>query len=273
MIGFLSNLEGDEHVCHSHDIGPKNLSNDAFFVFNGFRVTAKESPNACRCRERGEFPPFFNDLSGQGYGEAFHNHSWRVLLPGEKHCLIRGFAHQPLPIDLWALGSYSIHKPMDGRSRQAFEVVNGPFEIVGIKGRLLGDAHGIKNSFHKDNAATGIKVFACLVQFAPRASADGRSIERDGVHDAINSQDRSLRRGNRNNRGPEGTWRCKDKEPRYLRRNGDSGEVSINDLLTGESIRDITAEDIDVSYDGHAWFHLFGPTCLKASPPCCARTN
>jgi hypothetical protein len=63
---------------------------------------------------------------------------------------------------------------------------------------------------------------------------------------------------NRNRTCRATKWRA--RYPSYIRRNG--GTVTV----FGESSQNIAGQDVDVSYDGHKWFHLFGPYCLKGAP-------
>ncbi len=51
------------------------------------------------------------------------------------------------------------------------------------------------------------------------------------------------------------------KDPEYVRRNDESW------VLFGRHVENITDHDIDVSYDGKKWFHLFGDYCLKNEEP------
>jgi hypothetical protein len=48
--------------------------------------------------------------------------------------------------------------------------------------------------------------------------------------------------------------------PRYIRRNDDTVTIF------SEHSQNIDGQDLDVSYDGEHWFHLFGSHCLKGSP-------
>lgn len=51
------------------------------------------------------------------------------------------------------------------------------------------------------------------------------------------------------------------KQPRYIRRNDETITVF------GKNSQNIEGQDLDVSYDGKEWFHLFGESCMKGAPP------
>ena len=55
------------------------------------------------------------------------------------------------------------------------------------------------------------------------------------------------------------------EEPEYMRRN-DTGPQRFWRTRTGQLVDDLRTTDIDVSYDGKVWFHLFGPKCINELP-------
>jgi hypothetical protein len=77
---------------------------------------------------------------------------------------------------------------------------------------------------------------------------------------AIGSNDNSAWRTSGDNQGgvaKRGTDKEQQKEPQYIRRNG-TGAKRLERTPTGQIIDDISNANVDVSYDGKTWFHLFG---------------
>jgi hypothetical protein len=56
-------------------------------------------------------------------------------------------------------------------------------------------------------------------------------------------------------------------DPQFMRRNDRGTYLGQINLETSEQSEIISAADIDVSYDGKRWFHLFVPQCLRHEKP------
>lgn len=67
------------------------------------------------------------------------------------------------------------------------------------------------------------------------------------------------------NWGPVRKFDPNEKRLMYLRRNSKSEKLYYWDPETKEGFEGAFMDDIDVSYDGKAWFHLFGQHCLRDS--------
>jgi hypothetical protein len=77
-------------------------------------------------------------------------------------------------------------------------------------------------------------------------------------HERVRCEYDSIGINNSHNKG--GVASAGEKHPRYIRRNDDTITVF------GKNSQNIEGQDLDVSYDGKKWFHLFGESCMMGAP-------
>jgi hypothetical protein len=99
------------------------------------------------------------------------------------------------------------------------------------------------------------------------ASKRGRNARVIFIEQAVGGHNRPIIRAvNRDHRGSvlHYCWGRKNN-PQYIRRNDRRPRTLYSEGT--DTVEDVSRQDIDVSWDGEKWFHLFGSECIKHEKP------